>query len=76
MLNRLLTLVALLLVITGCGGGQSPDDRPLAWDDIRDAIPASADAIFLSRPDKQVSDLLDRAGGSGLLDLARAAGVE
>jgi len=76
MLNRLLTLVALLLVVTGCGGGQSPDDRPLAWDDIRDAIPAQADALFLSRPDKQVSELLDRAGGSGLLDLARAAGVE
>ena len=76
MLHRLLTLVALLLLITGCGGGQSPDDRPLAWDDIRDAIPAQADAVFLNRPDKQVSDLLDRAGGSGLLDMARAAGVE
>lgn len=75
MLNRLLTFVALLLVVTGCGGGQSPDDRPLAWDDIRDAIPAQADALFLNRPDRQVSELLDRVGGSGLLDMARAAGV-
>lgn len=75
MLNRLLTLLTLLLVITGCGGGQSRDELPLAWDDIRDAIPAQADALFLSRPDRQVSELLDRAGGSGLLDLARAVGV-
>lgn len=75
MMHRLLTLIALILLVSGCGGGQSPDDRPLAWDDIREAIPAQVDALFLSTPDKQVSDLLKRVGGAGLMDLTQASGL-